>query len=71
VPEFYSGIGNGKLPICGAFLAVSLGNPRPYLAGILPGCKRRFVSLDKGLRSKTKAGKLWHSEAWERAKRLT
>jgi len=37
----------------------------------VPGCKRRFASPDKGLRSKTMAGKLWRSEAWERAKRPT
>jgi hypothetical protein len=31
----------------------------------VPGCKRRFASPYKGLRSKTGAGKLWRSEAWE------
>jgi hypothetical protein len=29
------------------------------------GCKQRFASPDKGLRSKAGAGKLWRSEAWE------
>jgi hypothetical protein len=37
----------------------------------VPGCKRRFASPDKGLWSKAGAGKLWRSEAWERAKRPT
>jgi len=41
------------------------------LAHNVPGCKRRFASPDKGLRSKTRAGKLWRREAWERAKRPT
>jgi hypothetical protein len=41
------------------------------MAHNVPGCKRRFASPDKGLRSKTRAGKLWRSEAWERAQRPT
>jgi len=31
----------------------------------------RFSSPNRGLRSKTKVGKLRRSKAWERAKRLT
>jgi len=30
----------------------------------------RFASPNKGLRSKTRGGKMWVREAWERAKRL-
>jgi hypothetical protein len=47
---------------------------QPYLENMahnVPGCKRRFASPDKGLRSKAMAGKLWRSEAWERAQRPT
>jgi len=31
----------------------------------------RFASPDRGLRSKTRVGKMWVREVWERAKRPT
>jgi hypothetical protein len=61
----------------GAERRINVGQKEFYLEFIgqmlfnVPGCKRRFASPYKGLRSKTRAGKLWRSEAWERAQRPT
>jgi len=41
------------------------------IAHNVPCYKRRFASQYKGLRSKARAGKLWRSEARDRAKRPT